>query len=441
MRRFLGLLCLPLGLAATPGEAPAAEPFRYKEGDHRTGGFKAELKYFGKSSDSEGVPVLILEGSPEQIGEQLGVLAVRQAKPLYDFPRDYFRREGATAVRGAFPGLPEDKVKAAVDGVLWPRIQKVAMKLEPNFPEAQLAELDALIKAGQVDRDRLIAGNGMFDLGHLPRGELLGGCSSVVIPPQRSATTGPLFGRNLDFSHFGYLHDYSLLMVYRSSDPKKHSFASAGFPGFVGCFTGMNAAGLTVASHEVFEPDTAAPFNPRGVPFAMAYRRVLEECATIGDAVRLLDGIERASVTSLVVADTTGGAIIEVTPDALTVRRFRDKPGVCTNHFCAQKNPKQTDRFATRTRFDALSRSVAAERGELLGVEGVKQRLHAVRLVDAGKVDLTIQTFVFEPAERKVHLRFADGSGPATGGELTTLDLNKLWGKAVESPAKPEGRK
>jgi|GEM_PF-3618566 len=42
---------------------------------------------------------------------------------------------------------------------------------------------------------------------------------------------------------------------------------------------------------------------------------------------------------------------------------------------------------------------------------------------------MTIQTFVFEPATQKIHLRFGDGKGPATAGELTTLDMKELWGK------------
>jgi isopenicillin-N N-acyltransferase like protein len=302
----VALLALTAPAFAQPAPKPGAEPFRYKEGEHG----KGKLTYV------DGVPVLILEGTPEQMGEQIGALAVRQAKPLYNFPRDYFRRECTTMLREAFPKLAADRIKAMEEEVLWPKFQKVAMKLEPNFPKAHLAELDALIKAGAVDRNQLIASNGMFDLGNVSPTELLAGCSSVIIPPQHSATKGLLFGRNLDFSHFGYLHHYSLLMVYRSNDPKKHSFVSAGFPGFVGCFTGMNDAGLTIASHEVFEPVTKTPFNPKGVPFAMAYRRVLEECATVADAVRLLNekGFERASVTSLVIADTKDGAVIEVTP-------------------------------------------------------------------------------------------------------------------------------
>lgn len=415
----LTLLALAAPSPAQPAPKPGAERFRYRAGEHG----KGKLTYVN------GVPVLTLEGHPAEVGEQTGVLAVRQAKPLYNFPRDYFRCECTATLRGAFPKLAAGQIRAMEEEVLWPKFQKVAAKLEPNFPGAHRAELDALIKAGQLDRDQLIASNGMFDLGHVPQSELLGGCSSVIIPAEHSATRGPLFGRNLDFSHYGYLHHYSLLMVYRSGDPKRHSFVSAGFPGFVGCFTGMNDAGLTIASHEVVEPDATTPFNPKGVPFAMAYRRVLEECATIGDAVKLLDGMERASVTSLVIADTTGGAVIEVTPDTIAVRRFKDKPGVCTNHFCTQKNPKQTDKFDTLTRFDTLSQSVAMKKADVLSIADVKTRLHAVRLMDGRKTDLTIQTFVFEPAERKVHLRFSDGNGPATGGELTTLDLNKLWGK------------
>lgn len=336
-------------------------------------------------------------------------------------------------LQGLFPNTTANRIDAMVEKELWPKFEKVASKLEPNFPKPHLKELEALSKAGEVDREQLIASNGMFDLGHIPPGELLRGCTSVIIPARHSNTQGLLFGRNLDFSHFGYLYQYSLLTVYKSDDPKKkHSFASAGFPGFVGCFTGMNDAGLTIASHEVEEPEeTTTRFNPKGVPFGMAYRRILEECATIAEALALLDSIERASVTSLVIADADaeGGAVIEVTPDSLAIRRFKDKPGVCTNHFCSMKNPKQKDRFETLTRFNELTKSVAVKKDERFGVDNVQKGLHGARLLDRSKADITIQTFVFEPAKRLVHLRFGDGNGPATKGDLTTIDLKELWGK------------
>jgi len=55
------------------------------------------------------------------------------------------------------------------------------------------------------------------------------GCSSLLIEPSRSATGGPLFGRNLDFYGRGILHKYSLVAVYRPDG--KHAFAAVTFPG------------------------------------------------------------------------------------------------------------------------------------------------------------------------------------------------------------------
>ena len=45
----------------------ADEPFRFPEGTHG----KGELKY------RDGLPVLVVAGSPEEMGEQIGVLAIK----------------------------------------------------------------------------------------------------------------------------------------------------------------------------------------------------------------------------------------------------------------------------------------------------------------------------------------------------------------------------
>lgn len=69
------------------------------------------------------------------------------------------------------------------------------------------------------------------------------------------------------------------------------------------------------------------------------------------------------------------------------------------------------------------------KKDDVFGIDDIKKRLHEARLIDASKADLTTQTFVFEPARRKVHLRFGDGTGAATFGKLATLELNNLWRK------------
>jgi len=202
----------------TAVEAQRAEPFRYEAGKHG----KGELKYV------EDIPVLILQGIPEQMGEQSGVLAVRQAKPLFDFPRDFFLGECAKEILRTNPKWLKQgaQFKEAIDAgekFLWPLVQKYAASLAKNLPEAYRRELKAIADAAGkvVGHDQLVASNGLFDLEHIPQSELLRGCTGVIITSHHSKTRGLLFGRNLDYFHFGYLHRYSLLMMYRSDDPKR----------------------------------------------------------------------------------------------------------------------------------------------------------------------------------------------------------------------------
>ena len=75
-------------------------------------------------------------------------------------------------------------------------------------------------------------------------------CCRAADRPNRSATGNVLFGRNLDYPSLGYAHEYSLVTVYRPTG--KHAFASIGFPGLVGCLSGMNDAGLSLGVLEIY---------------------------------------------------------------------------------------------------------------------------------------------------------------------------------------------
>src|SRR5437588_12167865 len=65
-------------ISTRPASAAApAEPFRFPEKQHG----KGELKYINK------IPVLTVEGTPEEIGEQVGVLALKTAVRVLEYPR------------------------------------------------------------------------------------------------------------------------------------------------------------------------------------------------------------------------------------------------------------------------------------------------------------------------------------------------------------------
>ena len=364
-----------------PGTVLAETPFRFPEGKHG----KGELKY------EKGVPILRVEGSPEEIGEQIAVLALKPAKRILDYPGNLLER---LDIKGLLPILA-----IAGEGML------------AHFPPDHHKELESIVKAG-IDRNPVVLGNTMFDV------KKLFACSALVVTGDRSETGGVLLGRNLDFPSLGYVHEYGLVTVYHS--PGKHAFASVGFPGLVGCLSGMNDAGLCLGVLEICHVKNGEKrFDATGTPFALCYRRILEECATVEEAEKLLRSMKRTTLTSLAIADPQRGAVLEITPELVVVRRPQDGVCSCTNHFCSKelKPAFQPDIFWTLDRFDILE---MIRKRSKVGLEDVHQSLHAVSVRNH-----TLQTMIFEPGKLRLHL--AIGACPASGKELTALDLASLF--------------
>jgi predicted choloylglycine hydrolase len=376
--------------ACTAAPAPGKEPFRSPEG--KCG--KGELKYINE------IAVLVVEGTPREIGEQMGILASKPSQRALAYPKEVLSYL-ATPV-----GLK----------LLWPLVVKNGNQLLENFPADHRAEFEALVKKSGLDRELLVAANTMFDL----KRDLaaLFGCSALIVERERSATGQPVFGRNMDYLSLGYLHEYSLVTIYRPRG--KHAFASVGFPGLVGCLSGMNDTGLAVAVLESTgaDPSEGPVFNSEGIPFAICYRRLLEECATVRDAEKLLRGMKRTTTNNLAVCDKNGGAVFEITPSRVVVRPTKDNIGVCTNHFCSEELQlsKSRNLFTTLERFSILEKA-RTERGPLT-IGDVQRYLDA-----ANQGHLTLQTMIFEPATLTVHLSFAVDKRPSSSQALRRLEL------------------
>jgi hypothetical protein len=380
--------------------------FRYPEATAHGG----RLEYHGP------IPVLTVAGGPAEVGRQVGELALRPAMRLLDYPLDYLRSQ----VR--VPLLPQ---------LFWALLQRKCRGLYANIPAAYRAEA-AACAAVCPDGGRLVAVNTLFDMSHMGLRPLFG-CSSIVVPPRRSATGGLLFGRNLDFYPLGYLHDFSLVTVYRP-EPGRLGFASVGFPGLVGCFSGMNAAGLSLARHEVLAPKVRRAFDPTGVPFAVALRGVLETCRAVAEATDRLGRIKHATVNIVVLADPDSALVLELTPDGVFAREPDGDLIGCSNHFRhpAIANANQPNAYGTLDRHATLQRVGYDAPPVRLGRDDVWAALGRVH-----QGELTLQSMVFEPAARAVHIAF--GVGPTTARRPTTLELGPLLDGAASrlSPAYP----
>ena len=176
----------------------------------------------------------------------------------------------------------------------------------------------------------------------------------------------------------------------------------------------MNDAGLALAVHEVHASADGAPLlNPKGMPYTLAFRRVLEECTTIEEAEKVLRKTERSTILSLALCDRQGCGVLEITPKTVVLRRGGDGICVNTNHFRSESLAvsKVCPRYAL------LSKAAAIEK---LGVADVFKKLDEV---NAGP--LTAQSMVFEPGPLILHV--AMGKGPATKGPLERLELKPLF--------------
>ena len=365
------MLLLTASAAEAFAKAPAAFVPRQVEG--------AELRLIGK------VPVAILSGSPEEIGRQHGQLLAGPGEAMVEFPMRFAERFGVE--------------------MFWPLVTQAGKTLMTQAPERHQRELAAIAAHSDLKSDQLAVGNTLLELRRLA-------CSTIVVEPARSATGGPIFGRNFDFLTLGDLDKYSMVIVYRPEG--KRPFAAVTFPGMVGVFSGMNDAGLAVATLDVEHAgDKSRKFNPTGTPLAFVFRRILEECRTVDEAEALLRSIKATTWMNLTVCDRDGGATFEITPD--NIARRDDDEGLirCTNHFVSEG----LSVGETCWRYNGLEVPTTA------GPVGVRDVQRLLDSVNQG--DQTLQTMVFEPRELMLHL--AIGEPPVSGNRMERIELRPLF--------------
>jgi hypothetical protein len=380
----MAALVVLLGVTATQ----AGEPRTFTEA--RTEG--AEITYH------DGVPIAVLSGSPADIGRQHAALLSAPAKDVLKFPRRLASEIGLEP--------------------MWPLMVGAGRVLMLNAPPRHRDEMAAISAHSDLDPGEMAVANTMLELRRM-------GCSTLVVEPAKSATGGPLFGRNFDFLTLGELDKYSLMVVCRPAE--RHAFASITFPAAVGVFSGMNDAGLALATLDVKESaDDSRKFEPTGTPLAFVFRRILEECSTIDEAEKLLKSTRATCWTNLAMCDRDAGAVFEITPKHVNRRNSHAGVLPCTNHF-------RTEGLAADTECERYPLLVAAESEEKLDVEAVRSYLHEVT-----QDEKTLQTMVFEPRTLMLHL--AIGKPPTSDDALVPIDLKPLFAGAAEPTAAAAGR-
>jgi isopenicillin-N N-acyltransferase like protein len=371
------------------GVTVAAEARRVFKESKAEGG---ELRYV------HGIPMLLLEGEPEQMGRQQAALVLGAARRSAHLPK---------TILGEYGG-----------GFLWPLVVACSRSLMEDGPQRYQRELKAAFAAAGYKQDEiesLTVANSLIEL------RCFGLCSAFLVEPERSANGEMLFGRNFDIPSYGSLDRLLLVVVCRPT--KRHAFASVSWPGFIGVLSGMNDAGLTIACLDSGTAKDGSSIFRLGTPLSLTFRQILEECSSIEEAQKLLAAARRTTWMNLAACDRHRAVVLEITPRNVVARGAEDHLLACTNHFRTPELSLWKDCWRYRILHSYWNRL------EPFRWRDVAAAMHRVNLGTD-----TTQSMIFEP--EALRLRLAIGKPPASAGPFMPLELAPFLERKTVSAAR-----
>lgn len=323
------------------------------------------------------VPIIELRGNANEIGAEYAKDLGPQIKSLQGYLDRYLKDDAQRA-----------KAMAA------------AVFFEATLPQNYRDEVSSMASAIPLDEKKLMLAQCFLDLTPITA------CSTITLPASASPDGVARFGRNLDFPSFNMVDKSTVVLVFHPKD--KNAFAAVTWPGLIGVLSGMNEHGLCLANMEV----TRGMRFPSAMPYSLLYRKILEDCKTVDEAIDLLQKTPRQTANNLMLMDAAGNrAVAEITPTSVTIRRgVSDAALISTNHQRAQ----DADTEGRCDRYDYLHDTSKAEFGKI-GADQIKSMLDHV-----SQGNMTLQSMIFEPANRVIYL--ARGKN-ATKGTYEKIEL------------------
>lgn len=334
-----------------------------------------------------GVPILYLEGTPEEMGRQHGTLLKNEISALRSYVKAFVG-----------PRRIEQSTKDA------------AALFSEHLPERYHREAKAMAEAVGMPLSELLFAQWFTDLYRSFA------CSAISVPQGKDA--GPFLARNLDFPTLGYLQRYSIVVVARPAGFEP--FVSVGWPGLLGVLSGQNK-GVALGVLVVHDSRGARS----GLPFQFALRRAIEEATSSEGVEKLLRKTPLTVTNNLALVDASGDArVLELDPEGLGSRRCEGKPLTVTNHF------ESPDRRAPRLSFSYLSSTSRLRKiRRRCPSSPVRPSLkQAKRGLAEASVSFTAQSMVFLPQAGELEVAFVE-RGAAAKGTFVRLGPELLLGK------------
>jgi len=283
----------------------------------------------GRLEQIDGTRVLILKGTPEEMGRQHGVLLKKEVRSLVDHML-YGVGVGTSLEKGEW---------------VFGQIEAAQRRLARFMDARYYREMDALADGAGLRREEVRLANFFPEMFH---------CSGFAVFG-KATTDGRLYhGRILDYLRGLGLEQAAVVVVNKPD--RGNAWVNVGYAGFIGSVTAMNEKHVAIG-----EMGGAGQGRWDGKPMAELVREVMENASTLEEAVEIMRRGPRTCEYYYVISDAKSKRAVGI---AATPDKFETIwPG--QSHPLLPHPVPDTVLLSANERYEELARRVQAEYGHL----------------------------------------------------------------------------
>lgn len=341
--------------------------------------------------------ILIVHGSPEQMGSAQGTLLAEKVRTL---------TTRVLYVVGGFDTIHSGQWFLDV-------MEQIHRRTSPFIPERFFQEMDAASRAAGIrERDGRLA-NLFPERFH---------CSGVAARGKATRDGRVYHARVLDYMRDIHLQRAAVVQIFI---PDGHiPWMSLGYAGFIGTVTAMNERGLAIG-----EIGGRGEGDWDGMPMSLLMRDIMERAGNVQEALEIFRKTPRTCEYYYVMSDRTRNMVaVHATPKELLVLQ----PG--QQHPLLPHVPEDTVFISGDTHAQVLSRRLQEHYG----------RIDAQRMIEIIKrpvaMNSNLHNAIFSPETLEMWVADAGRDTPACDEPYARISLSELlaWYRKVSSSAERE---
>ncbi len=350
----------------------------------------------GRLEMVDGTRLVYLEGTPEEMGRQHGMLL---KKPI----RDLTER----VLYGVGVGSSFEKGKW-----FFGEIEAAQKRIQPFVDPRYVREMDSLAMATKLDVEEVRLANFFPELFH---------CSGFAVFGDATQGGKMYHGRILDYLRGVGLEPNAVVMVFKPD--QGNAWVNVSYAGFVGSVTAMNEKHLSIG-----EMGGRGEGNWDGKPMAQLVREVMEKANTLEEAIELMKKGPRTCEYYYVISDAKTKRAAGIAATSTTFEVIQ--PG--ESHPRLPHAMKDVVLMSAGDRYEALAKRVKENYGKL-DEQGARDLM--TRPVCMGS---NIHSVLFEPETLDFWVANADSKNVASHTRYTHYNLGEILKEAAaSSPATP----